>query len=85
MNDLENNTIFDSNNIVYPESSLTSVDALADWYDYREIITRQDTIIENQSKIYDLVNQGFCFLGFLVVIIFIYNLIKNMIRKQVNK
>lgn len=81
MNDLENNTIFDSNNIVYPESSLTSVDALADWYDYREIITRQDTIIENQSKIYDLVNQGFCFLGFLVVIIFIYNLIKNMIRK----
>ena len=81
MNDLENNTIFDSNNIVYPESSLTSVDALADWYDYREIITRQDTIIENQSKIYDLVNQGFCFLGFLVVIIFIYNLIKYMIRK----
>ena len=81
MNDLENNTIFDSNNIVYPESSLTSVDVLADWYDYREIITRQDTIIENQSKIYDLVNQGFCFLGFLVVIIFIYNLIKNMIRK----
>lgn len=81
MNDLENNTIFDSNNIVYPESSLTSVDALADWYDYREIITRQDTIIENQSKIYDLVNQGFCFLGFLIVIIFIYNLIKNMIRK----
>ena len=81
MNDLENNTIFDSNNIVYPESSLTSVDALADWYDYREIITRQDTIIENQSKIYNLVNQGFCFLCFLVVIIFIYNLIKNMIRK----
>lgn len=81
MNDLENNTIFDSNNIVYPEGSLTSADALADWYDYRDIITRQDTIIENQSKTYDLVNQGFCFLGFLVVIIFIYNLIKNMIRK----
>lgn len=81
MNDLENNTILDSNNIVYPESSLISADALADWYDYRDIITRQDTIIENQSKTYDLVNQGFCFLGFLVVIIFIYNLIKNMIRK----
>lgn len=77
MNNLENNTIFDSNNIVYLESSLIS----ADWYDYREIITRQDTIIENQSKTYDLVNQGFGFLGFLVGIIFIYNLIKNMIRK----
>ena len=81
MNDLENNTIFDSNNIVYLESSLNSVDTLADWYDYRDIITRQDIIIENQSKTYDLINQGFCFLGFLVVIIFIYNLIKNMIRK----
>ena len=78
MNDLENNIILDSNNIVTMESSLTST---YDWYDYIEVIERQDTIIENQSKIYDLVNQGFCFLGFLVVIIFIYNLIKNMIRK----
>ncbi len=81
MNDLENFTFFDSNNTVYSESSLSSVDALADWYDYRDIITRQDTIIENQSKIYDLVNQGFCFIGFLVVIIFVYYFIKNMIRK----
>lgn len=81
MNDLENNTIFDSNNIVYPESSLTSVDALADWYDYREIITRQDTIIENQSKTFDLVNQGFTFISFILILFFIYYLIKNMIRK----
>lgn len=78
MNDLENNNIVNSNNIVNMESSLVSA---YDWYDYSEVIERQDTIIENQSKVYDLINNGFAFIAFLFVIILLYNLIRNMIRK----
>ena len=78
MNDLENNNIVNSNNIVNMESVLVSA---YDWYDYAEVIERQDIIIENQSKVYDLINNGFAFIAFLVVIILLYNLIRNMIRK----
>lgn len=78
MNDFENNDIFTSNNNVDFEST---IDTYADWYDYRDIITRQDTIIENQNKIFDLANQGFTFISFVLIIFFIYILIKNMIRK----
>lgn len=78
MNDLEINNISDSNNIVSMESSITST---YDWYDYSEVIERQDTIIENQNKIFDLTNQGFTFISFILVIFLLYSLIKNMIRK----
>ena len=36
------------------------------------IINNQNTIIQNQSKSFDLVNQGFTFLSFLCVIYFLY-------------
>ena len=78
MNDLEINNISDSNNIVSMESSITST---YDWYDYSEVIERQDTIIVNQNKIFDLTNQGFTFISFILVIFLLYSLIKNMIRK----
>ena len=78
MNYLEINNISDSNNIVSMESSITST---YDWYDYSEVIERQDTIIENQNKIFDLTNQGFTFISFILVIFLLYSLIKNMIRK----
>ena len=78
MNDLEINNISDSNNIVSMESSITST---YDWYDYSEVIERQDTIIVNQNKIFDLTNQGFTFISFILVIFILYSLTKNMIRK----
>ena len=78
MNDFKDNNIFNSNNIINLESSLTSS---YDWYDYREVIERQDTIIVNQSKTYDLIKQGFTFISFILVIFLLYSLIKNMIRK----
>lgn len=45
------------------------------------IINNQNTIIQNQTKSFDLINQGFTFLSFLCVIYFLYIFIKNMIRK----
>lgn len=81
MNDIPVNAILSSDDIVNLESSLISADTYADWYDYRDIITRQDTIIENQEKTFDLVNQGFTFISFILVIFIVYTLIKNMIRK----
>lgn len=78
MNDFKDNNIFNSDNIINLESSLTST---YDWYDYREVIERQDTIIVNQSKTYDLINQGFTLIIFILVIFLLYSLIKNMIRK----
>ena len=81
MNDLEVINFIISNDIASSASSITSAEPLVDWYDYKDIITRQDTIIENQSKTFDLVNQGFTFISFILILFFIYYLIKNMIRK----
>ena len=56
-----------------------------DYYYYSRqldnIINNQNTIIQNQSKSFDLVNQGFTFLSFLCVIYFLYIFIKNIIEK----
>ena len=78
MNDLEGNNISDFNNIVIMDSSLAST---YDWYDYREVIERQDTIIENQNNIFGLLNDGFTFICCTLIVLLLYNLIRNMIRK----
>lgn len=63
----------------------TSTQAYDDYYYYSRqldnIINNQNTIIQNQNKSFDLVNQGFTFLSFLCVIYFLYIFVKNMIRK----
>ena len=63
----------------------TSTLAYDDYYYYSKqldtIINNQNTIIQNQTKSFDLINQGFTFLSFLCVIYFLYIFIKNMIRK----
>lgn len=77
MNVIEN--IVTSNSISsFGESSLSSP---YDWYDYSEVIYREDTIIENQNKCFDLLNDGFTFISCTLIIILLYNLIRNMIRK----
>ena len=72
-----NNNVINSDSASNYSTSLTS----ADWYDYSDVVSREDTIIENQNKTYDLINQGFTFLSFIIVIYFLYLFIKNMIRK----
>lgn len=61
----------------------TSTLAYDDYYYYSKqldtIINNQNTIIQNQTKSFDLINQGFTFLSFLCVIYFLYIFIKNMI------
>lgn len=63
----------------------TSTFAYDDYYYYSKqldtIINNQNTTIQNQTKSFDLINQGFTFLSFLCVIYFLYTFIKNMIRK----
>ena len=84
MNDIPTNLLLSSDDYADLQSSISSADTYAEWYDYRDIINRQDSIIENQNKTYDLVNQGFTFISFILVIFLVYTLIKNMIRKQVS-
>ena len=84
MNDIATNLLLSSDDYADLQSSVSSADTYAEWYDYRDIINRQDSIIENQNKTYDLVNQGFTFISFILVIFLVYTLIKNMIRKQVS-
>lgn len=81
MNDIATNLLLSSDDYADLQSSVSSADTYAEWYDYRDIINRQDSIIENQNKTYDLVNQGFTFISFILVIFLVYTLIKNMIRK----
>lgn len=81
MNDIATNFLLSSDDYADLQSSVSSADTYAEWYDYRDIINRQDSIIENQNKTYDLVNQGFTFISFILVIFLVYTLIKNMIRK----
>lgn len=45
------------------------------------LINNSNIIIENQTKTFNLINEGFTFLSFLCVIYFLYIFIKNMIRK----
>lgn len=59
-----------------------------DWYDYQEVIHREDTIINNQNtmittqnKTHELINDGLTFLSFMCVVVFLYIFIKNLIRK----
>lgn len=74
-----------TNDIVVNSVDDISTMAYDDYYYYSRqldnIINNQNTIIENQNKSFDLVNQGFTFLSFLCVIYFLYIFIKNMIRK----
>ena len=81
MNDIATNLLLSSDDYADLQSSVSSADTYAEWYDYRDIINRQDSIIENQNKTYDLANQGFTFISFILVIFLVYTLIKNMIRK----
>lgn len=74
-----------TNDIVVNSVDDISTMSYDDYYYYSRqldnIINNQNTIIQNQSKSFDLVNQGFTFLSFLCVIYFLYIFIKNMIRK----
>lgn len=73
------------NDITVDLSDDTATMSYDDYYYYSRqldnIINNQNTIIQNQSKSFDLVNQVFTFLSFLCVIYFLYIFIKNMIRK----
>ena len=73
------------NDVTVDLSDDTSTMSYDDYYYYSRqldnIINNKNTIIQNQSKSFDLVNQGFTFLSFLCVIYFLYIFIKNMIRK----
>lgn len=80
---MENDIISNVDANVVDDISDYSVSTTAyDWYDYEEVLNRLDIVIENQNKSYDLLNQGFTFLSFIIVIYFLYIFIKNMIRKQ---
>lgn len=73
-----------TNDIVVNSVDDISTMSYDDYYYSRQldnIINNQNIIIENQSKSFNLVNQGFTFLSFLCVIYFLYIFIKNMIRK----
>lgn len=82
-----------NNDIISDNSSIDNIDIIDntrelsvsaspyDYYSYYDVVSREDTIIENQNKVYDLVNQGFTFLSFIIIIYFLYMFIKNMIRK----
>lgn len=74
-----------TNDIVVNSVDDISTMSYDDYYYYSRqldnIINNQNIIIENQSKSFNLVNQGFTFLSFLCVIYFLYIFIKNMIRK----
>lgn len=76
-NEIENSISSISNNYVVDEGQVLAYD----YYDYRELIQQQNVIISNQNKTYDLLNQGFTFISFLFIILYIYIYFKNMIRK----
>ena len=69
------------NDVTVDLSDDTSTMSYDDYYYYSRqldnIINNQNTIIQNQSKSFDLVNQGFTFLSFLCVIYFLYIFIFN--------
>ena len=54
-------------------------------YDYRSyfqtITSNEGKIIDNQNKLFDLVNDFNTFLIFFLAVVFCYFLIKNFIRK----
>ena len=81
-NEIAVNNISDSNIVDDGERQTTSSGVLAyDYYDYREVIQQQNIIIDNQTKLYDLVNSSFTFVSFILIISFIYIYIRNLIRK----
>lgn len=82
-NEIENNNSYNNDIIVDSEEDLSSITALAyDDYYFQQIINKQDTIIGNQSNTYNLLNFGFTFISFILIIFFAYNYMKNLIRKQ---
>lgn len=81
-NEIENNNSYNNNIVVDSKGELSSISALAyDDYYFQQIINKQDTIIGNQSNTYNLLNFGFTFISFILIIFFVYNYTKNMIRK----
>lgn len=81
-NEIENNNSYNNDIIVDSEEDLSSITALAyDDYYFQQIINKQDTIIGNQSNTYNLLNFGFTFISFILIIFFAYNYMKNLIRK----
>lgn len=81
-NEIENNNSYNNNIIVNGEGEMSSISALVyDDYYFQQIINKQDTIIGNQSNTYNLLNFGFTFISFILIIFFVYNYMKNMIRK----
>lgn len=78
-----NNENFSNNNIIDNTYIIDNATSLAayDYYDYTEVVERLDNIIDNQNKSFNLINEGFTFISFLVIIYFLYIFIKNMIRK----
>ena len=63
-------------NYIYPQPYIDPLMYMNPYF-----INNQNTIIQNQSKSFDLVNQGFTFLSFLCVIYFLYILFKNFRKK----
>lgn len=81
-NEIENNNSYNNNIVVDSEGEISSISALAyDDYYFQQIINKQDTIIGNQSNTYNLLNFGFTFVSFILIIFSVYNYMKNMIRK----
>lgn len=76
-NEVQNSNISDNNNI----TDLSEKALAYDYYDYREVIEKQNAIIENQNNTYNLLNYGFTFISFILIVFFIYSYFKNMIRK----
>ena len=74
---ISNNFISDSVDNAFFSTELMAFD---DYY-YSTVISKQNTIIDNQNKTIDLINEGFSFLSFVFVFYFLYIFIKNLIRR----
>lgn len=80
-NDILSNTINDnSNNIIFETETETMT--TASYYDYYEVVTRQDTIINKIDEQTKMINTSFCFISFLITIYLLYFLVRNMLGRR---
>lgn len=86
MNDIETNNFVDNDmdSFVNGEMSISAYP-----YDYYDIVSREDKIINQIDKQYvllqnqqSLINEGFTFITFIIIILMLYFLIRNMLGRR---
>lgn len=78
----DGSTVFNSDNTFIDTNNAVEMMTTTSYYDYYEVVTRQDAIINKIDEQTKMINTSLCFISFLFIIFFLYSFIRNMLGRR---